>query len=81
MVDCSPLDLISTKMATVLKDNDWPEHSFLRTIAIVVEIDTGDRTLITSHCSDDRPWTKAAFLYKAADIADMDAQPTGPDED
>lgn len=41
---------------------DRPDGAFVRTVAIVVELDCGDTTEILAATSEDRPWASIEFL-------------------
>lgn len=63
MIDTSPIHSLARELIDKVEEEC---DGFVRTVAIVVEVDEGDRTHMFRHCSDDRAWFRGALFEEAA---------------
>lgn len=81
MIDASPLRRLADGVIQQLEQSDT--EGFVRTVALLVEIDLGDSTTLVVRCSDDRDWARFAFIDHVLDRMEevRDAQnATEPEE-
>lgn len=65
-MDTSAVGLLAQSVMAQLDNEEFPEDSFVRTVAVVVEVDGGGPdTEIRVACSDSRGWAAVAFLEEA----------------
>ena len=62
-------------------ENQFDDDAQIRTVAVVVEVDTGDATHFRVACDDDRPWVQMEFLGQARDTLESQVEATRSDED
>lgn len=80
-MDVSTVGLLAQVLMERLDDEDFPDGSFVRTVAVAVEVDNGESsdTNVRVACSDSRGWVAAAFMDEAR-IAFEDARYADRDE-
>jgi hypothetical protein len=65
---------LGTFVARIMEqiEDQFDDDAKIRTVAVVVEVDTGDATCFRIACDDDRPWVQMEFLGQARDaLADQ----------
>jgi hypothetical protein len=63
-MDTTPLGLFVTKVMEQVGES-FDDDAEIRTVGVLVEVDTGDATHIMATCDDDRPWVQIEFLHQA----------------
>lgn len=68
-IDCTSLGTMSASMMEAI-GTDFGDEYRIRTVALVVEVDSDESNQILVRCSDDRSWLLAAFLNEALETVD-----------
>jgi len=63
-VDTTQVGSLAANVMEHIEDK-YDDDTTVRTVAIVVEVDTGDSTTIVTRCNDDRSWVQMRFLEEA----------------
>ena len=75
MIDTTLIAEVCAQMVERV-DEQFGADCTLRTVALVVEVDSGPSTHILAAASDDRPWVQMEFLGQGIDVINhaMDAE-------
>lgn len=68
-IDTTPLGTLTATMMESISA-DFGEDFQIRTVALVVEVDSPDVDQILVRCSDDRSWLLQALLHEAIDTVE-----------
>lgn len=69
-MDATVLGLFASQVMEKIGE-DFDGDADIRTVAIVVEVDTGEDTHILVACDEDRPWVQKEFLHQAIDTLEI----------
>lgn len=68
-MDADPIRELADRLAAriIATQDELGEDAFVRSVALLVEVDAGPRTRFYTDFADDRPWVQTAFLYEIAE--------------
>lgn len=80
MIDTTPLGSLTAQMMEAIAA-DFGDDFQIRTVALVVEVDSAETDQILVRCSDDRSWLLAALLNEAIDTVEATRESLADRED